>query len=165
MACHHCHRYVDLESAHRYQAIPHSVFHQDDPDAVSSGLHLDADNVADVIQSFGETLPLLDNFLTISPYESNPRPLRTVSGMLTYRKAHSTLPGAALVSLKARIRAGEPRFIQQLWNSREKSFLAIHFEWSERNTSSCLEWGYAAVRCNHLNVSVRSPSTFSRDTR
>ena len=45
-------------------------------------------------------------------------------------------------------------FIQQLWNSREKTFLAIDFEWSERNTSSCLEWGYAAVRCSHLDVSV-----------
>ena len=72
--------------------------------------------------------------------------------MLTYRKAHSTLSGAALVSLKARVRAGEPKFIQQLWDRREKTFLAIDFEWSERNTSSCLEWGYAAVRCNHLDV-------------
>lgn len=112
------------------------------------------DRVVDVILSFGETLPLLDNFLRITPYETSTRPLRTISDMLTYRKAHSTLSGAALVSLKTRIRAGEPKFIQQLWNSREKTFLAIDFEWSERNTSSCLEWGYAAVRCNHLDVSV-----------
>jgi len=110
--------------------------------------------VVDVMLSFGETLPLLDNFLRITPYETSTRPLRTVSDMLTYRKAHSTLSGAALVSLKTRIRAGEPKFIQQLWNSRERTFLAIDFEWSERNTSSCLEWGYAAVRCNHLDVSV-----------
>lgn len=101
---------------------------------------------------FGETLPLLDNFLRIAPYETSTRPLRTISDMLTYRKAHSTLSGAALVSLKTRIKAGEPKFIQQLWNGREKTFLAINFEWSERNTSSCLEWGYAAVRCNHLDV-------------
>jgi hypothetical protein len=106
------------------------------------------------MRRFGETLPLLDNFLRIAPYESSTRPLRTISDMLTYRKAHSTLSGAALVSLKTRIRAGEPKFIHQLWNSREKTFLAIDFEWSERNTSSCLEWGYAAVRCNHLDVSV-----------
>ena len=104
--------------------------------------------------SFGETLPLLDNFLRITPYETSARPLRNISDMLTYSKAHSTLSGAALVSLKARIRAGEPKFIQQLWSSREKTFLAIDFEWSERNNSSCLEWGYAAVRCNHLDVSV-----------
>lgn len=109
---------------------------------------------SDDMRSFGETLPLLDNFLRVTPYESSTRPLRTISDMLTYRKAHSTLSGAALVSLKARIRAGEPKFIQQLWNSREKTFLAIDFEWSERNTSSCLEWGYAAVRCSHLDVSV-----------
>jgi len=114
--------------------------------------------VVDVMLSFGETLPLLDNFLRITPYETSTRPLRTISDMLTYRKAHSTLSGAALVSLKTRIRAGESKFIQQLWNSREKTFLAIDFEWSERNTSSCLEWGYAAVRCGHLDVSVvRSP--------
>lgn len=112
------------------------------------------DRTVDVILSFGETLPLLDNFLRITPYETSTRPLRTISDTLTYRKAHSTLSGAALVSLKTRIRAGEPKFIQQLWNSREKTFLAIDFEWSERNTSSCLEWGYAAVRCNHLDVSV-----------
>ena len=110
--------------------------------------------MTDVMLSFGETLPLLDNFLRITPYETSTRPLRTISDMLTYRKAHSTLSGAALVSLKTRIRAGEPKFIQQLWNGREKTFLAIDFEWSERNTSSCLEWGYAAVRCNHLDVSV-----------
>ena len=110
--------------------------------------------LADVLRSFGETLPLLDNFLRIAPYETSTRPLRTISDMLTYRKAHSTLSGAALVSLKTRIRAGEPKFIQRLWNSREKTFLAIDFEWSERNTSSCLEWGYAAVRCNHLDVLV-----------
>ena len=112
------------------------------------------DRVVDVMLSFGETLPLLDNFLRITPYETSTRPLRTISDMLTYRKAHSTLSGAALVSLKTRIRAGEPKFIQQLWNCREKTFLAIDFEWSERNTSSCLEWGYAAVRCSNLDVSV-----------
>ena len=110
--------------------------------------------MVDFMQSFGEILPLLDNFLRITPYETGARPLRNISDMLTYSKAHSSLSGAALVSLKARIRAGEPKFIQQLWSSREKTFLAIDFEWSERNTSSCLEWGYAAVRCNHLDVSV-----------
>lgn len=112
------------------------------------------DRAVDVMLRFGETLPLLDNFLRIAPYETSTRPLRTISDTLAYRKAHSTLSGAALVSLKARIRAGEPKFIQQLWNSREKTFLAVDFEWSERNTSSCLEWGYAAVRCNHLDVSA-----------
>lgn len=120
------------------------------------------DRVVDAKLSFGETLPLLDNFLRIAPYETSTRPLRTISDMLTYRKAHSTLSGAALVSLKTRIRAGEPKFIHQLWNSREKTFLAIDFEWSERNTSSCLEWGYAAVRCNNLDMSVahsHSPCT------
>jgi len=121
--------------------------------------------VVDVMLSFGETLPLLDNFLRITPYETSTRPLRAISDMLTYRKAHSTLSGAALVSLKTRIRAGEPKFIQQLWNCKEKTFLAIDFEWSERNTSSCLEWGYAAVRCNHLDVSVvRSCLRLPRDS-
>jgi len=123
--------------------------------------HITTQNrAADVIRSFGEVLPLLDNFLRITPYETSTRPLRTISDMLTYRKAHSTLSGAALVSLKARIRAGEPNFIQQLWNSREKTFLAVDFEWSERNTSSCLEWGYAAVRCSNLDMSAPSPARY-----
>jgi len=151
----HCrHRHVDLESSYCYEAVPSPGFHQDDKNAVGPGNYPNTGPRVDVMLSFGETLPLLDNFLRITPYETSTRPLRTISDMLTYRKAHSTLSGAALVSLKTRIRAGEPKFIQQLWNCREKTFLAIDFEWSERNTSSCLEWGYAAVRCSNLDVSV-----------
>ncbi len=48
------------------------------------------------------------------------------------------------------MRNGEPQSVRELWASRDKTFLAIDFEWSERNSASCVEWGYAAVRCGHL---------------
>jgi hypothetical protein len=67
-----------------------------------------------------------------------------------YKKLHATLPAAVLAALKTRVRAGDPSAIRNLWNKREKTFMAVDFEWSERNPSTLLEWGYAAVRCGHL---------------
>lgn len=32
--------------------------------------------------------------------------------------------------------------------------MAIDFEWNERNEKTVLEWGYAAVRCGHLEAYV-----------
>ena len=98
--------------------------------------------------------------MMIQPFETSQRHLRTISDYALYKKLHSTLPAAVLASLKQRVRDGEQKAIQELWQSRDKTFLAIDFEWSERNTSSCLEWGYAAVRCSHLEASV----TRSADT-
>lgn len=69
-----------------------------------------------------------------------------------YKKLHSTLPAAVLVALKTRVRAGEPKAVEELWSKRDKTFLSMAFEWSERNEKSCLEWGYAAVRCGHLDA-------------
>lgn len=94
--------------------------------------------------------------LKISPFESGQRHLRTISDWQSYKKIYSTLPAAVLAALKARIKAGEPMSIQSLWDKKEKTFLAIDFEWSERNVSSALEWGYAAVRCGHLQAFVSS---------
>ena len=74
-----------------------------------------------------------------------------MSDYATYKKLHATLPAAELSALKARIRAGEPHAVKKLWDQKEKTFLAMDFEWSERNERSCLEWGYAAVRCGHLD--------------
>ncbi|KAH9950954.1 hypothetical protein B0H21DRAFT_409805 [Amylocystis lapponica] len=99
---------------------------------------------------FGETLPLIDNILRVTPFETSQRHLRTVSDYASYKKLHATLPAAYLAALKLRVRSGEPRAIRELWSARNKTFLSIDFEWLERNTSSCLEWGYAAVRCGHL---------------
>ncbi|GBE77265.1 hypothetical protein SCP_0101380 [Sparassis crispa] len=101
---------------------------------------------------FGETLPLVDNILRVSPFETAQRHLRTVSDYATYKKLHATLPSAVLAALKVRIRNGEPKGVRDLWDAKDKTFLAIDFEWSERNTSSCLEVGYAAVRCGHLDA-------------
>ena len=110
---------------------------------------------------FGETLPLVDNILRVTPFETSQRHLRTISEYALYKKLYSTLPAAVLASQKQRVRDGEAKAIQELWQSRDKTFLALGFEWSERNNSSCLEWGYAAVRCSHLEASV-SPSAVRR---
>lgn len=101
---------------------------------------------------FGETLPQAPNILQVTPFENTNRHLRNVSDYPSYKKLHSTLPAAVLAALKTRVRTGEPKAIQELWDRRDKTFLAIDFEWSERNQKSCLEWGYAAVRCGHLEA-------------
>ncbi|KAJ7902658.1 hypothetical protein B0H14DRAFT_3707776 [Mycena olivaceomarginata] len=101
---------------------------------------------------FGETLPQAPNILQVQPFESSSRPLRTVSDYASYKRLHSTLSAAVLSALKLRVRAGEPKAVRELWASRDRTFLAIDFEWSERNEKSCLEWGYAAVRCGHLEA-------------
>ncbi|KAJ7603995.1 hypothetical protein DFH06DRAFT_1349838 [Mycena polygramma] len=90
---------------------------------------------------FGETLPQAPNILQVSPFESTSRHLRTVSDYASYKKLHSTLPAAVLSALKLRVRAGEPKAVRELWAARDRTYLAIDFEWSERNEKSCLEWG------------------------
>ena len=99
-------------------------------------------------------MPVVDNMLKITPFENTQRHLRTISDWQSYKKTHSTLPAAVLAALKSRVKSGEPKAIQGLWDKREKTFLAIDFEWSERNSSTALEWGYAAVRCGHLEAFV-----------
>jgi hypothetical protein len=105
-------------------------------------------------QRFGETLPEVDNMLRITPFETTQRHLRKVSDYASYKRIHSTLPAAVLAALKTRVRAGETKAVRELWEKKDKTFLAIDFEWSERNQSSCLEWGYAAVRCGYLSAWV-----------
>lgn len=95
---------------------------------------------------------MVDNILRVQPFETSQRHLRTITDYASYKKMHSSLPAVALTALKARVRAGDPKAIRELWDSKEKTFLAVDFEWSERNQSSCLEWGYAAVRCGHLDA-------------
>ncbi|KAJ7076016.1 hypothetical protein B0H15DRAFT_925289 [Mycena belliarum] len=101
---------------------------------------------------FGETLPQAPNILQVTPFETSTRHLRTVTDYASYKKLHSTLPAAVLSALKLRIRAGEPKAVRELWAARDRTFLTIDFEWSERNEKSCLEFGYAAVRCGHLEA-------------
>ncbi|KAI0783148.1 hypothetical protein C8Q75DRAFT_860280 [Abortiporus biennis] len=101
---------------------------------------------------FGETIPMVENILRVTPYESSQRHLRTISDYSVYKKLHSTLPAILLSALKSRVRNGEPKLIRELWESRDHTFMSIGFEWSERNQATCLEWGYAAVRCSHLDA-------------
>jgi hypothetical protein len=90
--------------------------------------------------------------LKVSPFETAQRHLRNVADWATYKKLYTTLPAVALTAFKTRVRAGEPKAIRELWEKHDKTFLAIDFEWSERNPSTFLEWGYAAVRCGHLEA-------------
>jgi hypothetical protein len=101
---------------------------------------------------FGDTLPLVDNVLKVHPLETHHRHLRTISDYSSFKKLHATLRAVRLSALKARIRLGEPRAIQELWDLHDKSFLAIDFESAERNSACVLEWGYATVRCAHLDA-------------
>ncbi|KAJ6510384.1 hypothetical protein C8R45DRAFT_963918 [Mycena sanguinolenta] len=101
---------------------------------------------------FGETLPQAPNILQVQPFETASRPLRTVTDYASYKRLHSTLSATVLSAYKQRVRAGEPKAVRELWASRDRTFLAIDFEWSERNEHSCLEWGYAAIRCGHLEA-------------
>ncbi|TFK90055.1 hypothetical protein K466DRAFT_404972 [Polyporus arcularius HHB13444] len=106
---------------------------------------------------FGETLPMVENILRITPFETSQRHLRTISDSASYKKVFATLPAAVLAALKVRVRNGEPKAIRELWASKDKTFLALDFEWSERNTASCIEWGYCAVRCGHLDTAGAWP--------
>ncbi|KAF8633587.1 hypothetical protein AX15_001380 [Amanita polypyramis BW_CC] len=101
---------------------------------------------------FGETLPQAPNIFKVTPFETANRHLRTVSDYATYKKLHSTLPAIVLTAFKARVRSGEPNAIREIWEARDKTFMAIDFEWSERNQKSCLEFGYATMRCAHLTT-------------
>ncbi|KAG0706658.1 hypothetical protein DFH29DRAFT_135826 [Suillus ampliporus] len=101
---------------------------------------------------FGETLPTPDNMLKVTNFETAQRQLRNIADWATYKKLYMTLPAVALAAFKTRVRSGEPKAIRELWSKRDKTFLAIDFEWSERNPATFLEWGYAAVRCGHLEA-------------
>jgi hypothetical protein len=95
---------------------------------------------------------MADHILKVTPFETQQRHLRTVSDYATYQKLYQTLPAVMLGGLKARIRGGDPKAIFDLWHQRNKTFLAMDFETAERNSSTILEWGYAAVRCGHLET-------------
>ena len=88
----------------------------------------------------------------MTAFETHNRHLRRVTDASSYKRLHVTLPATMLATQKMRIRAGDPLLIKELWNRKDKTFLAMDFEWSERNRSSCLEWGYAVVRCAHLDA-------------
>jgi len=101
---------------------------------------------------FGETLPQAPNILLVTPFEVSLRHLRNISDYSTYKKLYSTLPAAVTAAQRARVRVGDPQTIKELWSKRDKTFLALSFVWSERNEKSCLEFGYAAVRCGHMDA-------------
>ena len=97
---------------------------------------------------------MAEHVLKVTPFETQQRHLRTISDYATYQKLFETLPAVALGALKARIRSGDPTSVFDLWHQRSKTFIAIDFECHERNPATILEWGYAAVRCGHLDACV-----------
>ncbi|EIW87396.1 hypothetical protein CONPUDRAFT_161941 [Coniophora puteana RWD-64-598 SS2] len=107
---------------------------------------------------FGETLPdpdvakLGSNIVRVSPLETANRILIRVSDWAAYKRVHATLPAVMLSGMRLRVRVGDMRAIRELWGKREKTFMAVDFEWSERNTSTVLEWGYATMRCGFLDL-------------
>lgn len=88
--------------------------------------------------------------MKVQPFETRPRHMRHVDDIVFYKKIHATLPTAALAARKERIRSGDPQTIRELWNLKDKNFLAIDFEWSEKSSSTCLEFGYAALRSRYV---------------
>ncbi|KAG8219194.1 hypothetical protein J3R82DRAFT_5 [Butyriboletus roseoflavus] len=106
---------------------------------------------------FGETLPQVDNILLVTPFETSQRHLRHINDWASYKKLHTALPAVTLAALKVRVRAGDPNAIRELWATREKTFLAIDFESFERNDRSCIEWGYATIRCSYLEAAGAWP--------
>ena len=101
---------------------------------------------------FGETLPQAPNILLVTPFEVSSRHLRNISDYSTYKKLYSTLPAAVSSAQRVRVRVGDSQTIRELWSKRDKTFLALSFMWSERNEKSCLEFGYAAVRCGNVEA-------------
>lgn len=102
---------------------------------------------------FGETLPELkeDTLVIVHPASTQPRPLRTISSLSEYRKLHLTLPAAELSVLRSRFRAGDSRAVKGVWGERSKTWVSLSWIWSERNSGSCLEFGWAGVRCGVLD--------------
>ena len=156
LACDHGHGLRDGQSTHCNTHDVDRRISQNDQDEASNPrdefVVSKATHMHFRVRRFGETLPLVENILRVTPFEVAQRHRRTISDYALYKKMHSTLPAAVLASQRQRVREGEPKAIHELWQSHDKTFLAIDFEWSERNTSSCLEWGYAAVRCSHLEA-------------
>ncbi|RDB24464.1 hypothetical protein Hypma_008385 [Hypsizygus marmoreus] len=101
---------------------------------------------------FGEAVSPAPKMLQVTPYETTTRHLHHISDYSSYKKLYSTFPAAVLSTLKARVRSGEPKAVRELWEKKDKTFLSIDFEWSERNEQICLEWGYAVARCGHLDA-------------
>ena len=63
--------------------------------------------------------------LQVRPFESAQRPLRKVCDWSTYKKLHASLPTIILSAVKQRVRAGEPKTVREMWDKRDKTFLAL----------------------------------------
>ncbi|KAF6753310.1 hypothetical protein DFP72DRAFT_1069683 [Ephemerocybe angulata] len=113
---------------------------------------------------FGETLPQPPNILQITPFETSQRRQRHVSDYVTYSRLHATLPAAYIAAVKARVRAGDYKVVlKELWEKRDKTFLAIDFEWNERNEEDGYGVGRAPTPRQPSTHSFWSPTVFQGD--
>ncbi|CAG7853858.1 SubName: Full=Uncharacterized protein {ECO:0000313/EMBL:CCA70136.1} [Serendipita indica DSM 11827] len=99
---------------------------------------------------YGQKMEEVANMTKIRPFERNPQTMHYIDSISAYERLHATLPAVALAAQKKQIYAGSTRIIEMLWKAKDKTFLAIDFEWAERDPSSILEFGYAALRARHL---------------
>ena len=83
----------------------------------------------------------------ITPFETTLRPKYVIKDLVAYEAVYATLPALQLEAQIARARKGEPIVVQDLWAMKDRTFLAIDFEWWEKNPSTILEWGFAVVQC------------------
>lgn len=56
--------------------------------------------------------------LPVIPAESNPRPIRLVSDLSSYKRLAATIPSAELAARRKRLRAGDVATVSTIWRSR-----------------------------------------------
>ncbi|KAJ9099272.1 hypothetical protein QFC21_004153 [Naganishia friedmannii] len=111
---------------------------------------------------FGESLPKLPNQLPIDPFESKPRLIRIINDLTTYKRLQATICSAELNAKRKKLRAGDPWEVQQLWSSRNHTFLALEVVWWEKGNGVVLEAGVTAMRCSATISTLSSPESDSQ---
>lgn len=101
---------------------------------------------------FGESLPKLTNQLPVQPAESNPRQIRLVSDINSYKRLAATIPSAETNLKKKRLRSGDVSAVRAAWEGRQHNFLSIELTWWEKGNGVVLEAGVCACRARNIHV-------------
>lgn len=122
------------------------------------------------------TKAFLNHFqLPVSPAESNPRPIRLVTDLNSYKRLAATIPSAELNAKRKRLRQGDVATVGKLWRQRMRewgihreegpwltvlrplaldNFLALEITWWEKGNGVILEAGICACRCRNIDAMV-----------